>query len=66
MVNMMEDMAEAEKLKDETLHLAVSIADRYLINVGTAGKSAPCLIVLAVTSMMLAGKMTEPFCTSFD
>ena len=44
MVMLIEDLALLKEYKHETLYLAVSIADRYLVNIAVEGKTAPCLI----------------------
>ena len=65
MVQLLQELNEAENWKDETLHLAVNIADRYLIYLAINGQSAPCLVNLSVTSLMIAGKIELPFAPSF-
>ena len=65
MVLLIEELNREEKWKEETLYLAVSIADRYLIHLAIKGLRAPCLIVLSVTCLLLAAKIEQPFSPSF-
>ena len=57
MVMLIEDLALLKEYKPETLFLAVSIADRYLINIAVERKTAPCLITLAVVCILMAAKL---------
>ena len=65
MVYLLEELNEAEGWKQETLFQAISIADRYLNHRAKLGKPAPCLISLAVTSLMIAAKIEQHFTPSF-
>ena len=66
MVLLLEELNKEEKWKEETLYLAISIADRYLIYLAIRGQKAPCLIVLSVTCLLLAAKLEQPFSPSFS
>ena len=57
MVMLIEDLCALKQYKIETLYLAVSIADRYLVNIAVQCKEAPCLITLAVVSLLMAAKL---------
>ena len=57
---------EKEFTNPETLHQAVFIADRYLILAIEDESSAPCLIKLVATSLLIAGKMHEVEIPSFE
>ena len=57
MVLLLEELNEEEEWNDETLMLAVSIADRYLYNLSREKVMAPCLVTLSVTCLMLAAKI---------
>lgn len=57
MVMLIEDLCALKQYKVETLYLAVSIADRYLVNLAVKGSPAPCLITLAVISVLMAAKL---------
>ena len=46
-------------LKAETLYVSVSIMDKYLINLSSLNKKAPCLVSLGVTAIMIAAKLEE-------
>lgn len=57
MIILIEELNQLKEYKIETLYLAVSIADRYLVNIAVQGKAAPNLISLAVVSILMAAKM---------
>jgi len=57
MVMMMESLNKLQEYKLETVFLAVSIADRYLLHLANRSSGAPCLVLLGVTCMMLAAKL---------
>lgn len=57
MVMLIEDLCSVKEYKIETLYLAVSLADRYLVNIAVLGKVAPCLITLAVSCILMAAKL---------
>lgn len=57
MVLLLEELNEEEEWNDETLMLAVSIADRYLLNLSREKAVAPCLVTLSVTCLMIAAKI---------
>ena len=65
MVYLLEELNEAEGWKQETLFQAISIADRFLSRRAQLRKTAPCLIALAVTSLMIAAKIEQHFTPSF-
>ena len=66
MVMLIEDLASLKQYKVETLYLAVSIADKYLVNIAVQGNQAPCLITLAVTSLLMGAKIEQPISPSFS
>ena len=51
--------------RDETLYLAVNIADRYLALIAVIHGMTPSLIELGVISIMLAVKINEHLSPSF-
>ena len=53
-------MQNKNKYQLETLYLAVSLADRYLIHLTMLKMKAPCLVSLAATCLMIAAKLTLP------
>ena len=59
MVILIEDLQKSRGYKLETFYLAVSIADNYLIIMDTYNMEAPCLLTLAVTSLLIAAKIEE-------
>ena len=59
-------MNNVKSYKLETLYLAVSLADRYLVNIAIRGEKAPCLINLGITCILMAAKLEEPVSPSFD
>ena len=66
MVKLIEELANLKEYKVETHYLAVSIADKYLVNIAVGGMKAPCLITLAVICVLMAAKMEEPLSPSFN
>ena len=66
MVILIEELHRKKKYRIETLFLAVSIADRYLINLTVSGREAPCLVNLGVTCLLIAAKLTQPLRPKFD
>ena len=65
-VELIEKLHHLQQYKPETLYLATSIADRYIINQAIVGNSAPDAVVLAVTCVMLAGKLEQEESPSFN
>jgi len=52
--------------KQETMHLAGNIADRYLRHLKSKGKKAPNLAMLATTALLMAAKIEQPISPSFN
>ena len=65
MVMLIEYMNNYKSYKLETLYLAVSLADRYLVNIAVQGEQAPCLITLGMTCLLIAAKLEEPVSPSY-
>ena len=57
MIILIEELHVLKEYKIETLYLAVSFADRYLVNIAVKRQEAPNLISLAVVSLLMAAKM---------
>ena len=57
MITLMEDLNRLKEYKEETLFLAASIADRYLVNLTVKGEHAPCLIKLSIICTLMAAKL---------
>lgn len=65
MVCLIENLHTQKKYRIETLYLAVNIADRYLIKTFASGKPVPNLVLLALTSIMIAAKAGQPLKPSY-
>ena len=59
-------MNKKKEYKLETLHLAGSIADRYLSHILPQGKDVPNLYALAATVTLIAAKLEQPISPSFN
>ena len=57
MVMLIEELHAAKEYKIETLYLAVSLADRYLVNITFSELQMPSLVTLAVTCIFIAAKL---------
>lgn len=44
LITLLESLNAEKDYKEETLYLAASLADRYLVNLAINGRTAPCLI----------------------
>ena len=66
MVILVEELVRKRKYRRETLFLAVSLADRYLVTLTVAGRPAPCLVGLAVTCLLIAAKLNQPLRPKFE
>lgn len=56
-VALIENLQQKKQYKLETLYLAVSIADRYLVNLAISDQAAPNLVNLAVVATLIAAKI---------
>ena len=66
MVRLIEELGFMKDYKLETILIAVSLADRYLVNIAIKGEPAPCLIPLAVVCVLMAAKLEQPISPSFN
>ena len=57
MVTLIESLIAEKNYKEDTLYLAVSLADRYLVNLSLTQKSSPCMILLSISATLLAAKL---------
>ena len=57
MVLLIEELHALKRYKIETLYLAVSLADRYLVYIAFSEREPPCLVTLSVTCLLLAAKL---------
>ena len=65
MVLLLEELHNIKDYKIETLYLAVSLADRYLVNFAVSRYQPPCHITLAVTCLLIAAKLEEDIVPSY-
>lgn len=65
MILLVEEICRMKKYKDETLYLAISIADRYLVNLAVQKEKSPCLVTLSVTALLIAAKVEQPMAPSY-
>ena len=66
MITLMEDLNRMKDYKEDTLFLAASIADRYLVNLAVKQVAPPCLIRLAIICTLMAAKLEQPIQPSFN
>ena len=57
MITLIESLIAEKNYKEDTLYLAVSLADRYLVNLCLNQKPSPCMILLAISATLLAAKL---------
>ena len=57
LISIVQDLNKKKEYKQETLHLAGSIADRYLSIILRQGKEVPNLFALGATVMLMAAKL---------
>lgn len=66
MIQLMEELHQARGYNEHTLHIAVSLADRFLAHLARTGEKAPLLSHLTVISLLLAAKLNEPLIPAFE
>ena len=67
LMNILQDLNKKKEYKQETLHMAGSIADRYLkIILATEDQPVPYLYALGATCMLMAAKLEQPISPSFN
>lgn len=66
MVQLMEELHQARGYNEQTLHIAVCIADSYLHYLAKDGSKAPLLSHLTVISLLMAAKLNEPLVPAFE
>ena len=57
MIILIDKIAKLKDYKEETFFQAVSLADRYLVHVAVLGRKMPSLMLLGVTSILMAAKL---------
>lgn len=65
MVTLLEALNLEKDYKEETLFLAASLADRYLVNLAIAHEQPPCLIKLAIICTLMSAKLEQPIQPNF-
>ena len=58
-VLLMSHMSDGAGCRAGTLYVAVSIMDRFLINLTSAGQRAPCLVTLGLVCVLIAAKLED-------
>ena len=66
MVRLIEELVVIREYKMETIFIAVSLADRYLVSIAVKKEKVPCLITLAVVCVLIAAKLEQPISPSFE
>ena len=66
MITLLEALNYEKGYKAETFYLAVSICDRYLVNLLINDERAPCLIMLSVVATLMAAKLEQPMQPNFN
>lgn len=59
MITVINEVHRIKDYKETTLYLASSIADRYLFQLAQFKQPSPCLIKLALVSLLMAAKLEE-------
>ena len=65
MVTLIENIHLEKRYRLETLYLAVSICDRYMVNLQILGRPVPEFILVAVVAILIAAKLEQPSMPSF-
>ena len=66
MITLLEDLNRTKEYKEDTLYLAASLCDRFLVNLAVRHMKAPCLIKLSIISTLLAAKLEQPVQPSYN
>ena len=66
LISIIQDLTKKKEYKQETMHLASHLADRYLSISLSEGKSVPNLFALGATVMLMAAKLEQPISPSFN
>lgn len=65
MIVLIQNLHKAKEYKEETLHLAGSIADRFLASLAAKNAEVPEIMLLATICLLLAAKLEQPMSPSF-
>ena len=67
LIQMVQSLHQVKNYKVETLYLAISLVDRYLVNLVIRGEDKPVdFPSLAVSCLFLAAKIEQPFRPSLE
>lgn len=66
LISIIQDLTKKKEYKQETMHLAGNLADRYLSIALQQGKPVPNLFALGATVMLMAAKLEQPISPSFN
>ena len=66
MITLLEDLNRLKSYKEETLYLAASLCDRYLVNLAVKNSPAPCLIKLSIICTLMGAKLEQPIQPSYN
>lgn len=64
-ISLLEHLNMLKDYKEETLFIAVSLVDRFLVNIAVGKKKLPCLLTLVLTCTLLSAKLEEALQPSF-
>ena len=65
LITLIEDVCRMKNYMEETLFLACSLVDRYLVHIVLAKQATPCLIRLAIIATLIAAKLEQPIQPSY-
>ena len=66
MVTVIIEVHRIKNYKEETLYLAINLADRYLYSLASYQQPSPCLIKLSFVCILMAAKLEESVQPSFN
>lgn len=66
LISIVQDLTKKKDYKQETMHLAGNLADRYLSTILAQGKPVPNIYALGAIVMLMAAKLEQPISPSFN
>lgn len=66
LIAIVQDLCKKKEYKQETMHLACNLADRYLSVILAEGKPTPNLFTLGATVVLMGAKLEQPISPSFN
>ena len=66
MMTVIFEVHRIKNYKEETLYLAINLADRFLNSLATNQQPSPCLIRLSYVCILMAAKLEESVQPSFN